>query len=227
MIQMVHVSKVYPSRISALSDISLEISKGEFAFINGPSGSGKTTLLRILFGAERPTRGEVILNGVNITQSYSRIYELRRSMGIVFQDSKLLQDRTISENVALTLEVTGQFSKEDRSRVLDILEQVGLRDRERESILSLSAGEQQRVAIARALVNHPPLLLVDEPTGNLDVESTDDVMQIFNHFHLKGTTLVFATHDKELVQHYPHRIIHLLAGQTVGLDGGEVVSTEA
>jgi cell division transport system ATP-binding protein len=227
MIQMVHVSKIYPSQISALSDVSLEVSEGEFAFINGPSGSGKTTLLRILFGAERPTRGEVIINGVNITQSCSKIYELRRTMGIVFQDSKLLQDRSVSENVALTLEVTGQFLKEDRSKVLDILEQVGLRDRERESILSLSAGEQQRVAIARALVNHPPLLLVDEPTGNLDAESTDDVMQVFNHFYLKGTTLVFATHDKELVRHYPHRIIHLLAGQTVDLERAEAISTEA
>jgi len=169
----------------------------------------------------------VIINGVNITQSCSKIYELRRMMGIVFQDSKLLQDRSVSENVALTLEVTGQFLKEDRSKVLDILEQVGLRDRERESILSLSAGEQQRVAIARALVNHPPLLLVDEPTGNLDAESTDDVMQIFNHFYLKGTTLVFATHDSELVQHYPHRIIHLLAGQKVDLERAEAISTEA
>ena len=171
MIEMHHVFKTYPSQISALSDINLEILPGEFTFIVGPSGCGKSTLLRILFCAEKPTSGEVVVNGIHITQpGFKKIYQLRRTMGIVSPDFKLLRDRTVNENVAFALEVTGHVRKEAKRKASEILRRVGLEEREEDSILALSAGEQQRVAIARALVNNPPLLFADEPTGNLDVQ---------------------------------------------------------
>jgi cell division transport system ATP-binding protein len=223
MIQMTHVYKTFPNQISALSDITLEVFPGEFVFISGSSGSGKTTLLRILFCAEKPTRGEVRVNGYSITQKgFSKVYQLRRTMGIVFQDSKLLQDRTASDNVAFALEATGQFQKEIKKKVSEILTQVGLQERGGEPIIALSAGEQQRVAIARALVNDPPLLLVDEPTGNLDAQITTDVMKIFSQLHQKGTTVVFATQNTDLIRRYPYRVIPILAGRRVdGETGGE------
>ena len=210
---MDHVFKVYPSQISALFDVSLEISSGDFTFIAGPSGSGKTTLLRILFGAERPTSGEVTVNGVKITEKhFRRIYQLRRTMGFVFQDFKLLRDRTVGENISFVLRVTGHPQKEIQPRVSEILEWVGLLEREKDSILTLSAGEQQRVAIARAVVHHP-LLWADEATGNLDVQTAADVMKIFTALHRHGTTIVFATHDRELTRRYPYRVIYLANGR--------------
>jgi cell division transport system ATP-binding protein len=224
MIHMSHVSKTYPSQIAALTDINLDISPGEFTFIQGASSSGRTTLLRILFGAERPTSGEVIVNGMNITQKgFNKIYQLRRTIGIIFQDFKLLRDRTVKENIAFALEVTGHGGKEVKKRVSEVLEKVGLQERERDSVLALSAGEQQRVAIARALINDPPLLLADEPTGNLDVEMTIDVMQIFTDLHDKGTTVVFATHDTELIKRYPYRVIYISGGRKVDTKRDEEV----
>lgn len=228
MIQMTHVFKTFPTQIPALSDITLEISPGEFTFIAGPSGSGKTTLLRILFSAEKPSSGEVIVNGIHITQPHFRkVYELRRTMGIVSQDFKLLRDRSVSDNIAFALEVTGHVRKEARRKVEEILRRVGLRERERDSILSLSAGELQRVAIARALVNAPPLLLADEPTGDLDAQTTTDVMQIFIDLHAKGTTVVLATHDMDLIQRYPYRVIHILEGRMVKDEMADEVRAEA
>jgi cell division transport system ATP-binding protein len=216
MIQMTHVFKTYPSHISALSDINLEVSAGEFLFITGPSGSGKTTLLRILFCAEKPTSGDVMVNGIHITQkNFKRIYQLRRMMGIVFQDFKLLQDRTVGENIAFALEVTGHVGKEVKKKVAEILGRVGLQERKEDSVLSLSAGEQQRVAIARALVNNPPLLLADEPTGNLDDPTALEVIEIFKDLHHRGTTIVFATQDIDLIQRYPYRVVYLLNGRKV------------
>jgi len=217
MIRMTHVFKTYPRQIPALSDITLEISPGEFAFIAGPSGSGKSTLLRILFCSERPDSGEVIVNGIHLTPSgFRKVYQLRRTMGIVSQDFKLLRDRTISDNIAFALEVTGHVRKEVKRKVLEILKRVGLQEREEDSILSLSAGELQRAAIARALVNDPPLLLADEPTGNLDAQMTNEVVQIFNDLNSKGTTVVFATHNMDLIQRYPYRVIHILDGKMRG-----------
>jgi cell division transport system ATP-binding protein len=214
MIEMHHVFKTYPSQISALSDITLEILPGEFAFIVGPSGSGKSTLLRILFCAERPTSGEVVVHGIHITQpGFKKIYQLRRTMGIVSQDFKLLRDRTVNENVAFALEITGHIREEAKSKASEILRRVGLEEREGDSILALSAGEQQRVAIARALVNSPPLLLADEPTGNLDARMTLDVMEIFTDLHQKGTTIVFATQFTGLIKRYSYRAIRLLDGR--------------
>ncbi len=216
MIQLTHVSKIYPSQISALSDVTLEISAGEFAFLTGPSGSGKTTLLRLLYCAERPTSGEVIVNGIHVTRKgFRMVHHLRRTMGIVFQDFKLLQDRTVGQNIAFALEVTGHAPKEIKKKVSEILNRVGLQAREEDSVLSLSAGEQQRVAIARALVNDPPLLLADEPTGNLDDTMTAEVMQILTDLHHRGTTIVFATHDTDLILRYPYRVIHLRRGRRV------------
>ena len=214
MIEMHHVFKTYPSQIPALSDITLEILPGEFAFIVGPSGSGKSTLLRILFCAERPTSGEVVVHGIHITQpGFKKIYQLRRTMGIVSQDFKLLRDRTVNENVAFALEITGHIREEAKSKASEILRRVGLEEREGDSILALSAGEQQRVAIARALVNSPPLLLADEPTGNLDARMTLDVMEIFTDLHQKGTTIVFATQFTGLIKRYSYRAIRLLDGR--------------
>jgi cell division transport system ATP-binding protein len=214
MIEMYEVFKTYPNQISALSDINLEILSGEFTFIAGPSGSGKSTLLRILSCAERPTSGEVVVHGMHITQpGFKKIYQLRRTMGIVSQDFKLLKDRTVNENVALALEVTGHTRRESKSKASDMLRRVGLEEREEDSILALSAGEQQRVAIARALVNSPPLILADEPTGNLDARMTLDIMEIFTDLHQSGTTIVFATQFTGLVKRFPYRVIQILNGQ--------------
>jgi cell division transport system ATP-binding protein len=216
MIEINHVYKIYPSQVSALSDITFKISAGEFVFIAGPNGSGKTTLLRILFGAEKPSRGDVIVNGMNITErGFDKIYSYRRMIGMIFQDFKLLRDRTVSENILFALEVTGHSRKEAKSRVSEILSWIGLQKKEKDSILTLSAGEQQRVAIARALINDPPLLLADEPTGNLDALMTTDVMGIFNSLHLTGTTILFATHNIDLIKQYPYRAIYLLSGKRV------------
>ena len=229
MIEMYQVFKTYPSQISALSDINLEILSGEFTFIAGPSGSGKSTLLRILSCSERPTSGEIVVHGMHITQpGFKKIYQLRRTMGIVSQDFKLLKDRTVNENVALALEVTGHARKEAKSKASDMLRRVGLGEREEDSILALSAGEQQRVAIARALVNSPPLILADEPTGNLDARMTLDIMEIFTDLHQSGTTIVFATQFTGLVKRFPYRVIQILDGQILdgrkaGVDQGREV----
>jgi cell division transport system ATP-binding protein len=228
MIQMTHVHKIFPNQISALSDITLEISPGEFVYITGPSGSGKTTLLRILFCAERPTSGEVTVNGFHTTQKgFSQVYRLRRTMGIVFQDAKLLADRTASENVAFALEATGHFRREIEKKVSETLDQVGLEKRRAEPIVALSAGERQRVAIARALVNDPPLLLVDEPTGNLDPQITAEVMKIFSQLHQKGTTIVFATQNVDLIRHHPHQAIQIFGGRRVDEETGYEGKAEA
>jgi cell division transport system ATP-binding protein len=217
-IEMVHVFKTYPSQISALSDITLEIPSGEFTFITGPSGSGKSTLLRILCCAEKPTSGEVFVDGMQITRpGFKKIYQLRRRMGIVSQDFKLLRDRTANENVAFALEVTGHTPREAKSKASDMLTRVGLEEREEDPTLALSAGEQQRVAIARALVNSPSLILADEPTGNLDAKMTLDVMGIFSDLNRQGVTILFATQFTGLIKRFPFRFVQILNGQI--LDG--------
>ena len=216
MIRMTHVYKTYPSQIAALTDINLEIFPGQFTFIAGPSGSGKTTLLHILFCSERPTSGQVIVNGMDITQKgFKEIHHLRRTTGMVFQDFKLLKDRTVGENIAFALEVTGHPQGEIQRRVLEILKWAGLLGREQDSVLTLSAGEKQRVAIARAVVNNPPLILADEPTGNLDDQMANDVMKLFMALHRQGTTVLFATHSRDLIQRYPYPVIQILKGKKV------------
>ena len=228
MIKMIRVHKTYPSQITALNDISLEIFPGQFAFIAGPSGSGKTTLLHILFCSERPTSGEVIVNGMDVTEkSFKKVHQLRKTIGMVFQDFKLLRDRTVGENVAFALEVTGYPPKEIQRRVLEILKWAGLLGRERDSILTLSAGEKQRVAIARAVVNNPMLILADEPTGNLDEQMAGDVMKLFMALHRQGTTVVFATQSRDLTQRYPYPVIKILKGKRVDEEVGVRVKAEA
>lgn len=227
MIQMFSVSKIYPSQITALSDFYLEVEAGEFVFITGPSGSGKSSLLRILFGAEKPSRGEVVVNGIRLTQpGFKKIYQLRRAMGIISPDFKLLKDRNVKENVAFGLEVMGYPRKEIEEKVSETLRQMDLLERAGDSILSLSAGEQQCVAIARALVRDPSLVLADEPTSILDEGMTERVMGIFSELHQQGKTILFATQDHQLVQRYPHRVVPLLAGKKGDPDGREEVRSE-
>ena len=226
-IEIRNVQKNFGS-FSALNDISLEIFPGQFAFIAGPSGSGKTTLLHILFCSERPTSGEVIVNGMDVTEkSFKKVHQLRKTIGMVFQDFKLLRDRTVGENVAFALEVTGYPPKEIQRRVLEILKWAGLLGRERDSILTLSAGEKQRVAIARAVVNNPMLILADEPTGNLDEQMAGDVMKLFMALHRQGTTVVFATQSRDLTQRYPYPVIKILKGRRVDEEVGVRVKAEA
>lgn len=211
---MYHVSKSYLAGTFALHDTTLEIKRGEFVFLTGSSGAGKTTLLKLIFAAERPSEGQIIVLGRNIARLRgSAKPALRRRIGVVFQDFKLLPNRTIEENVGLALEVSGTPRRETRSRVFQILKQVGLQHRRYHHPLSLSGGEQQRVAIARALVNEPDILLADEPTGNLDPELTIEIMDLIAGAATRGTTVVVATHDMRLVERYGKRMVRLDAGR--------------
>ena len=212
-IRMFHVSKAYSAGSFALRDVSLEFRRGEFVFLTGPSGAGKTTLLKLLFSAEEPTEGQIVVLGRNVVRlGHSAIPRLRRRIGVVFQDFKLLPRRTIEENVALSLEVVGTPRRVTRAKVFAMLKQLGLQHRRHHHPLSLSGGEQQRVAIARALVNEPEILLADEPTGNLDPDLTLDIMGLIASAATRGTTVVVATHELDLVSRYGKRIVRLEAG---------------
>lgn len=216
MIQLFHVFRNFGSNV-ALSDIDLRVGRGEFVFVTGPSGAGKTTLLRLIFGTEKPTSGHILINGINLNRiSRSKLDLLRRGMGFVFQDFKLLPRKTISENVALALEVTGARRSFIRKKTHQSLRLVGLAEKENSFPLSLSGGEQQRVAIARAIVNDPMILLADEPTGNLDSSLTKDIMVLFRSIKLKGATVVVATHSQELLRETGQRTISLNKGRIVG-----------
>jgi cell division transport system ATP-binding protein len=211
---MFHVSKSYVAGSFALRDVNLEVKKGELVFLTGPSGAGKTTLLKLFFAEERPSEGQILVLGRNIARlRESARPALRRSIGVVFQDFKLLPRRTVEENVALTLEVLGTPPREIRARVFAMLKRVGLQHRRYHHPLSLSGGEQQRVAIARALVNDPAILLADEPTGNLDPELTMEIMELIAGAASRGTTVVVATHDVSLLQRYARRCLRLESGR--------------
>ncbi len=213
---MFHVSKSYLAGSFALRDVSIELAKGEFVFLTGPSGAGKTSLLKLIFGAERPSEGQIVVLGRNIARlGRSAVPPLRRKIGVVFQDFKLLPRRTVEENVALAPQVTGTPPRETRARVFAILKQLGLQHRRYHHPLSLSGGEQQRVAIARALVNEPQILLADEPTGNLDPELTVEIMDLIASAALRGTTVVVATHELEIVRRYGKRAVRLENGRIV------------
>jgi cell division transport system ATP-binding protein len=215
MIQVFHLTKTYDrGDRPALHDISLTIEKGEFVFLSGPSGAGKTTLLKLIFAAEKPTDGQILVNGRNVVKLKPRqIPFLRREIGVVFQDFKLIPTHTVHENVAYTLRVLGLRETEVRQRVWRMLKGVGLYHKQHVLPPKLSGGEQQRVAIARALVNDPPLLLADEPTGNLDKDITEEVMALLERANARGTTVVVATHDVALMQRYRKRILHLHQGR--------------
>lgn len=216
LIQLFHVTRQYGRDSRALDDVNLRIDKGEFLFLTGPSGAGKTTLLKLLFCAEQPTRGQIIIAGRNVHRIRSSgIPLLRRNIGVVFQDFKLLHNRTVFDNVAFAMEVLGRPPREINRRVTVVLRQVGLGDKLSSLPSRLSGGEQQRVAIARALVNEPMILLADEPTGNLDPELTIEIMNLLNEVNARGTTVIVATHDPLVLQAYPKRRVMLTRGRIV------------
>jgi len=219
MIVFEHVSKRYANGREALKDVSFNIHTGEMVFLTGRSGAGKSTVLKLIALLERPSRGAVVVNGKNTRTLKARhIAAFRRRIGVVFQDHKLLADRPVFDNVALPLAVAGAPFKEIDKRVRAALDQVGLLGRERSLPLELSVGEQQRVGIARAVVSKPPLLIADEPTGNLDPDLSLEVMRLFRRFQDVGVTVVIATHDLHIVHEFGQRVITLEGGH---LQGGE------
>ena len=215
MIQFFRVYKTYPGNIRAPVNISFKIEKGEFVFVTGPSGAGKTTLLKLIIRAERPDQGEIVVNKRNVARlRHSQIPTLRREIGFVFQDFKLLNHKSVYDNIALVLRAVGHNKREIPKRVRQVLRVVGLEEWVlKQPPLKLSGGEQQRVAIARALLNTPAIILADEPTGNLDPDLTVEIMDLLEKVNTLGTTVVVATHDRSLVAQYNKRTIPLYRGQ--------------
>jgi cell division transport system ATP-binding protein len=216
MIRLKGIAKRYPSGHDALAGVSFELANGEMAFLTGHSGAGKSTLLKLIALLERPTRGQMIIGGRNLTHlARWRVPYHRRRIGVVFQDHKLLTDRTVFDNVALPLIAAGFPQNEVGRRVRAALDQVDLLARERSLPLELSSGEQQRVGIARAVVGRPPLLIADEPTGNLDPELSLEIMRLFERFNAVGVTVLIASHDHDLIAHLGHRVLSLAGGRLV------------
>lgn len=210
MIRFSHASKRYPGGFDALQDINFHLSPGEMAFLTGHSGAGKSTLLKLIALIERASRGQVIVNGQNLAKiSRGKIPFHRRNVGMIFQNHQLLFDRTVFDNVALPLVISGLSHHEIGRKVRASLDKVGLLSKERALPVTLSGGEQQRVGIARAVVNKPPLLLADEPTGNLDPELSREIMSIFEQFSQVGVTVLIASHDIDLITHLPYRVLTL------------------
>ena len=215
-IQIFHVRKYYGSK-KALIDISLNVSKNEFLFISGPSGAGKSTLLRLLYLGEPVSEGQVLVDGMNLSRiSKKRIPLLRRKFGIIFQDYKLISTKTVFDNVALVLEASGKKRKFIEKKVRSVLRTVGIEQRFNALPHSLSGGEQQRVAVARAVVGVPKIILADEPTGSLDSDSADIILNLLKGFHTNGGTVIIATHDKELIRKAGGRILYLKQGRMLG-----------
>jgi cell division transport system ATP-binding protein len=216
MITLQHVTKVYRNAVTALEDVNVEIEKGEFVFIVGASGSGKSTMIRLLLKEEQPTKGAIYVAGKNLDKlSPWKVPYLRRNIGTVFQDFKLLSDKTVFQNVAFALEVIGKQKHIIDARVPEILELVGLGDKLNSFPNELSGGEQQRVSIARAVVNRPLVLLADEPTGNLDPQTSVDIMRLLDKVNRIGTTIVMATHDQAIVDAMRRRVVELDDGRIV------------
>ena len=210
------VDKTYNNGVHAIYGLNLNIKKGEFVFVIGASGSGKSTLIKMLYREEKPNHGEIILGGVNVAKvKNSKVYKLRRKIGIVFQDYKLLPKLTVYENVAFALELYGLPNEEIRKKTMKALDLVGLKHKIKSLPSQLSGGEQQRVAIARAIVNSPKLLICDEPTGNLDPDTSFEVMKVIEKINELGTTIVMATHDREMVNKLKKRVIILDNGKLV------------
>lgn len=206
--------KVYKNGVTAIANLTLSIDKGEFVFVTGASGCGKSTLIKLLYREEKPTKGQVMVGGINVAKLYnSKVYKLRRKLGIVFQDFKLLPKLTVYENVAFGLDNIGLKSGVIKSRVMRALERVGLKEKIRSFPNELSGGEQQRVCIARAIVNEPKLLICDEPTGNLDPKTSKEIIKVINSINKDmGTTVIMVTHDKEIVNSMKKRVITLENG---------------
>ena len=216
-IELKNVYKRYSNGVTALCDVNLQIGKGEFVFVIGASGSGKSTLIKLLYRQEKPTKGEVYVGGINVAKLRNgRVYKLRRKLGIVFQDYKLLPKLTVYENVAFALEVYGMKKDDIRRKTLKAIEQVGLKDKIRSYPDKLSGGEQQRVSIARAIVNERKILICDEPTGNLDTKMSMEIMKIIDKINNElGTTIIMATHDEKIVNKMKKRVIMIDKGLVV------------
>jgi len=214
MINFSNVSKRYPNSYDALKNITFTIETGEMVFITGHSGAGKSTLLKLIAAIERPTSGSIIVNGQNVAVlKGAAISILRRNLGLVFQDQKILFDRSVFDNVLLPLQISGFDPKTATGRVRAALDKVGLLDKEKARPITLSGGEQQRLCIARAVVNRPSILIADEPTGNLDTDYARDIMDMFRLFHQVGVTVLIATHDAELLGGAQQRILALDHGK--------------
>ncbi|HOB25808.1 MAG TPA: cell division ATP-binding protein FtsE [Bacilli bacterium] len=216
-IELKNVYKVYNNGVSALADVNLEIEKNEFVFIIGESGSGKSTLIKLLYREEKPNKGTVFVGGINVSKLRNgNVYKLRRKVGVVFQDFKLLPKLTVYENIAYPLESYGMDSKEIREKVLDAVKRVGLKNKLRSYPNQLSGGEQQRVCIARAIVNKPKLIICDEPTGDLDPKMSREIMDVLEKINEEmGSTIIMATHDREIVDRMKKRVVTIHGGVVV------------
>jgi cell division transport system ATP-binding protein len=215
-IRFQHVSKTYPNGVTALRDVSFHIAKGQFVFLTGHSGAGKSSILSLILAEQRPTAGDVRVSGFPVGRLTSgQIPRLRRKLGVVFQDFRLLEYRTVEENVGFALEVTGARREAIPGRVIRVLTRVGLASKARVYPKELSGGEQQRVAIARALVNDPPIFIADEPTGNLDERATRGIFQLLQQINGGGTVVVMATHNLALVRDTSYRVVELKGGEIV------------
>lgn len=216
MVEFRKIEKRYPNGTLALRNVNLSIEKGEFVFLVGPSGSGKSTLIKLLMKEETPTEGQVVLDGKTVSELPRRaVPYLRRNLGIVFQDFRLLHNKTVYENVAFAMQIIGAYPKEIRRRVPMCLGLVGLSNKSKAYPGELSGGEQQRVALARAIVNNPTLILADEPTGNLDPDTSRDIMMLLHEINQRGTTVIVATHDKNIVNWLQKRVIAIESGTVV------------
>ncbi|CAH0231368.1 cell division ATP-binding protein FtsE [Priestia megaterium] len=216
MIEMQNVYKTYPNGVKAINGISIKINQGEFAYIVGPSGAGKSTFIKMMYREEKPSSGNIIVNGANVAKiKDSKVPIFRRHIGVVFQDFKLLPKLTVYENIAFALEVIEQSPEEIKKRVLEVLELVKLKGKMDSFPDELSGGEQQRVSIARSIVNSPKVVIADEPTGNLDPETSWEIMNIFEEINKRGTTILMATHNREIVNTIRKRVIAIENGNVV------------
>jgi len=217
MIQFFHVSKRFPTGQLALDDVSFEIPKGQFCFLTGASGAGKTTLLRLILRDEIPNAGQIVVHGRNVASiPRSKVPYLRRSIGVVFQDFRLIERKTVFENVVFLPRLLGHDLARQKRLAFEALRRVGLSHRLSAFPRELSGGEQQRIAIARALIAEPEIVIADEPTGNLDPDLAQEIVRLFLDIHLRGTTVLFATHDRDLIQRVGHRVLTLAQGRVVG-----------
>jgi cell division transport system ATP-binding protein len=213
-VDIVKVTKIYPPDVVALRNVSLTARRGELIFLTGPSGAGKTTLLKLLTCIERPTKGLIEIGGNDIAKLNSQaIQKLRQRIGVAYQDFRLLPKQSVFQNIAMAMEVRFKSPKEIKQRVDELLEMLSITDKKNNLSGKLSRGEQQRVAIARAAANAPPLILADEPTGNLDEEATEKVMALFHQLNQQGSTIIIATHDASIYKNTKHRLLHLKHGQ--------------
>jgi len=220
MIELKEVYKTYPNGVLAVNGINVKIRQGEFVYVVGPSGAGKSTFIKMMYREEKPSKGTILINGIDLAQMKdSKVPLLRRNIGVVFQDYKLLPTLTVYENIAFALEVIEENPKTIKKRVMEVLDLVKLKHKARFLPTELSGGEQQRVSIARSIVNKPKVVIADEPTGNLDPETTWEIMDIFKEINDRGTTIVMATHNKDIVNNLKRRVI--------AIEGGKIVRDQA